>query len=140
MPGLAAKKPLASNRHFHRCSISVTGYDCGALKKRGTAIAEYKLKDGTVLTDEEIDRLCGRYERGDYSEFEGGETVYALVAFTDDDGNDVEGIVCAVGEEGRTVSVEDGEGSVHDGIPGSALRIVQSVWERAELDARLGDA
>lgn len=55
------------------------------------------------------------------------------MAFTDENGSVVEGTVCAIGEDGRTVSVEDGCGNVHEGILGSELRIVRSVWERAGL-------
>lgn len=57
----------------------------------------------------------------------------AIVTFTDEDGNAVEGTVCAIGEDGWTVSVEDSGGNIHEGVPSSELSIVQSVWERAGL-------
>lgn len=93
-------------------------------------MAEYVLKGGVVLTDEDFERMSEACERGEYPGFGGGEVVHALVAFTDGGGCMVEGTVCAIGEDGRTVSVEDGDGNVHEGIPCSDLRVVQSVWER----------
>lgn len=93
-------------------------------------MAEYRLKGGVVLTDEDFERMSEACERGEYPGFGDGEVVHALVAFTDGDGRTVEGTVCAIGEDGRTVSVEDGDGNVYEGIPCSDLRIVQSIWER----------